>query len=103
MLGDRARVDPGSARQADAAFRELFARELVGASADRLDKLEPPGALQQAVAPQPRDYQHIGLVELPVERVEITRFEARNAGVLNREPLLQPVCDMREADREFVT
>ena len=82
MLSHGTRVDPGGARQADAALCQVVARELVGASADRLDKAQPARVLQQAVAPQPGDHQHIRLANPRGQRLGVAYLEASDPGTL---------------------
>jgi hypothetical protein len=51
VLGDRARIDAVTAREADAGGLQALARILVGAGADRLDEFQLGSAADQAVAP----------------------------------------------------
>jgi hypothetical protein len=51
VLGDGAGVDAARAGEADAAPRQLVARKLVGAGADRLDEAQLRRAVEEAVLP----------------------------------------------------
>ncbi len=102
VLGHRLRVDTAGAGEPDAAPCQLVFRKLVGAGADRLDQTQFFGAVEQAVAPQPRDHQHIGLGHSLVQPLRIAHRKAGDAGAEGRKPLVQPVGDMGKADRKPV-
>src|SRR6185437_5599136 len=53
MLGDGARVDAAGAGEADAAFLQQVARELIHPGADRLNKSEALPGCEKPVVPQP--------------------------------------------------
>ena len=102
VLGDGARVDAARAGEADLAARELFARELVGAGADRLDEAQPRRAVEEGVVPQAGDHQHTGLADASRERLGIAHRETPDAGPERGKPLVEPVSDMGETDDELI-
>jgi hypothetical protein len=53
VLRDRPVVDAAGIGKADAALRQLYARELVSAGADRLDEAELLRAVEKTVLPSP--------------------------------------------------
>jgi hypothetical protein len=95
-------VDAARARKANAAILEDRAPELVGAGPDRLDEAQLCRTRGEIVAPQPGDHQHISFGDAPIELLGAANFEARDARIAPNEPLLQPIGDMREADRRLV-
>ena len=80
VLGDGARVDAAGAGEADIAALELVARELVGAGADRLDEAQPRRAVEEGVAPQAGDHQHVGLADAGRECFGVAHRETLDAG-----------------------
>src|SRR5271169_1344955 len=76
-------------------------RELIGAGADCLYEAELRCAVEQAVLPQPGDHQHVGLAHPIFQGLGIADGEAMDAGIERRKPLMQPIGDMGEADREL--
>jgi hypothetical protein len=90
------------ARKPDAALLQRLAPELIGPGADRLDETQLPGTLDELVAPQPRDHQDIGLGNPLLKLLKAPHFKTRDTGVALQKPLLQPVGDMRKADRRLV-
>jgi hypothetical protein len=99
VLAHRVGVDAGGGGEADAARREGRLVELVGARADRLDELQPGRAVEQVVAPQAGDHQHVGLADAGVEPGAVAHLERTQAALAQREALLHLVGDMGEADR----
>src|SRR5216683_2426970 len=102
VLGNGAGIDAARAGQADAALRQLVARELVGAGADRLDEAELFRAVEQPVMPQPGDHQHIGLAHLALQALAVAYRKTGDACLEDRKPLMQLVGDMGKADRQLV-
>ena len=101
MLGDRASIDTAGTCQPDAALGQLFARELVGAGADRLYEAKSFRLIEKLVSPQPGDHQHVGLPYALLQGLGVADREAVDAGVERREPLLQPISNMGKADDDF--
>jgi hypothetical protein len=102
VFRDRAVVDAVRAGKADATLRQLLARELVSAGADRLDETELRRTVEKSVMPQPGDHQHVGLRHSILQRPGIANREAIDVGLEGRKPLLQLVGDVGEADRELI-
>ena len=102
VLGDGASIDTAGAGEADLAARELFARELVGAGADRLDEAQPRRAVEKGVVPQAGDHQHVGLADAGCECFGIAHRKTPDAGAERGKPLVEAVGDMRETDDELI-
>jgi hypothetical protein len=75
---------------------------LVGARADRLDEGQPAGPVQQIVAPEAGDQQHIGLADPALELCRRTQLEARDPRLARQEALLELIGHMGEADGQAV-
>jgi hypothetical protein len=100
VLGHRTLVRALRAGDADAGPAEQVARVLVGAGADRLDEGEPRRELDEVVAPEAGDAQHVGVADARLQLVDAAHLERADARVAEEEALLQPVGGVGEADGE---
>src|SRR5207237_8497935 len=98
VLGDGASIHTAGAGEADLAARELFARELVGTGADRLDKAEARRAVEEGVVPQTGNHQHVGVGDAGRERFGSAHREAPAAAPERRKALVEPEADMRDTE-----
>ncbi len=71
---------------------------LVGAGAQRLHEAQAGRAVQQVIAPQAGDDEHVRLADARFQLLERAHLEAAQAGVSRGESVLHAIGDMREAD-----
>jgi len=100
VLGDSALIAALGAGEAHAGRSELLLVELVGAGADRLDETQLTQSVEDLVAPEARDHQHVGFQRTGLEIVEIANLEAGRRSVAGEVFVTQLIGRMGEADGE---
>ena len=98
MLGHGALVDALPAREPDALRLEQGTVVLVGSRTQRLHEAQSGRALQQMIAPQAGDDEHVRLGHARFQLLERAHLEAAQAGLAGGEGVLHAVGDVREAD-----
>src|SRR5215469_7017476 len=59
-------------------------------------------AVEKTVLPQSRDHKDVGLADPPLQSLEIAHGKAVDTGIERREPLVQLIGNVGEANRKFV-
>src|SRR5262249_34533324 len=73
-----------------------------GAGADRLYETKFRHAVEKTVLPQSRDHKDVGFADPPLQSLEIAHGKAVDTGIERREPLVQLIGNVGEANRKFV-